>query len=204
MTTRLLLVRHGAVSYGGRVGGADDGLNTLGELQTQALARRLAERDIAAVYTSPLARAAQTAAVLGEFLGAPVREDARLLEWDPGEWAGLSEKEVSARFPDKVRRAREDPSFAIPGGESREAFRDRVLAAAEEMVFSHPGHEAVAVSHSGALSALIGHYLGLEVRTASGWPFTLDHCSLTVIEFEGESATLRSLNDSAHLEGLAL
>lgn len=204
MTTRLLLVRHGAVSYSGRVVGADDGLNTLGELQTQALARRLVDRNIAAVYTSPLARAAQTAAVLGDFLGASVREDARLLEWDPGDWRGLLEKEVRARSRDEFRRAREDPSFAIPGGESREAFRDRVLAAAEEIVFSHPGQEAVAVSHSGALSALIGHYLGLGIRTGSNWPFTLDHCAITVLEFEGESATVRSLNDSAHLEGLAL
>ncbi len=204
MITRLLLVRHGAVSYSGRVGGADDGLNTLGELQTQALARRLVERNIAAVYTSPLARAAQTAAVLGRFLGAPVREDARLLEWDPGEWAGLSEIEVWARFPDEIGRAREDPSFAIPGVEGREAFRGRVLAAAEEIVFSHPGQEAVAVSHSGALSTLIGHYLGIGVRAGSGWPFVLDHCAITVLEFEGESVAVRTLNDSAHLEGLAL
>ncbi len=172
MTTRLLLVRHGAVSYSGRVGGADDGLNTLGELQTQALARRLVERNIAAVYTSPLARAAETAAVLGDFLGASVREDARLLEWDPGE--------------------------------SREAFRARVLAAADEIVFSHPGQEAVAVSHSGALSALIGHHVGLAMRAGSAWPFSLDHCAITVLEFEGQSTTVRSLNDAAHLEGLAL
>jgi probable phosphoglycerate mutase len=142
--------------------------------------------------------------VLGEFLGAPVRVDARLREGDPGEWRGLPEKEVRARLPDEFRRAREDPSVVIPGGESREAFRDRVLAAAEEIVFSHPGQEAVAVSHSGALSALIGHYLGLEVRTGSGWPFALDHCAITVLEFEGESATVRTLNDVAHLEGLAL
>jgi len=172
MTTRLLLVRHGAVSYSGRVGGADDGLNTLGELQTQALARRLVERNIAAVYTSPLARAAQTGAVLGQFLGAPVREDARLREGDPGE--------------------------------SREAFRDRVLVAAEEIVFSHPGHEAVAVSHSDALSALIGHYLGLAIRIGSGWPFALDYCAISVLEFDGESVAVRALNDCAHLEGLAL
>ena len=172
MSTRLLLVRHGAVSYSGRVGGADDGLNTLGELQTQALARRLVERNVAAVYTSPLARATQTAAVLSQFLGAPVREDARLLEWDTGE--------------------------------SREAFRGRVLAAAEEIVFSHPGQEAVAVSHSDALSALIGHYLGIGTRTTGGWPFTLDHCAITVLEFDGESVAVRTLNDGAHLEGLAL
>ncbi len=204
MTTRLLLVRHGAVSYSGRVGGADDGLNTLGELQTQALARRLVDRNIAAVHTSPLARAAQTASVLGQYLGAPVREDARLREWNPDEWRGFQESEVQARFPGDFRRASGDPSFTIRGGESREAFRDRVLAAAEEIVFSHPGQEAVVVSHSGALSSLIGHYLGLGIRTASGWPFTVDHCAITVLEFDGESVAVRSLNDRAHLEGLAL
>lgn len=204
MTTRLLLVRHGAVSYSGRVVGADDGLNTLGELQTQALARRLVDRNIAAVYTSPLARAAQTAAVLGQFLGAPVREDARLLESDPGDWRGLKWNDVQARFPDDFHRAKSDPAFAIPGGETREALRDRVLAAADEIVFSHPGQEAVVVSHSGALSALIGHYLGLGVRAYSGWPFTLDHCAISVLEFDAESTTVRALNDGAHLEGLAL
>ena len=136
MPTRLILVRHGAVSYSGRVGGADDSLNTLGELQTQALARRLAERNIAAIYTSPLRRAAHTSEILAQFLGAPVREDARLLEFD--------------------------------AGESRETFRKRALAAADEIVFSHTGQEAVAVSHSDTISALIAHFLGLEIRQPAG------------------------------------
>ncbi|HSP56004.1 MAG TPA: histidine phosphatase family protein [Dehalococcoidia bacterium] len=204
MTTRLLLVRHGAVSYSGRVGGTDDRLNTLGELQTQALARRLAERAIAAIYTSPLACAAQTAALLAGFLGTPVHEDQRLQEWDPGEWRGLHEREAQAQFPGELRRAGPDPDFVIPGGESRETFRERVTAAADEMVFSHPGREVVAVSHSGALSTLIGYYLGLDVQTANGWPFTLDHCAITVVEYDGETAGIRTLNDAAHLEGLAL
>ena len=170
MPTRLILVRHGAVSYSGRVGGAGDGLNTLGELQTQALARRLAERNIAAIYTSPLRRAAHTAEILAQFLGAPVREDARLLELD--------------------------------AGESRETFRKRALAAADEIVFSHTGQEAVAVSHMDTISALIGHILGLEI--GAGWPFALDHCGLSVLEFERDSAAVRTLNDTAHLDGLAL
>jgi broad specificity phosphatase PhoE len=204
MTTRLLLVRHGAVSYSGRVGGADDGLNTLGELQAQSLARRLVERNIAGIYTSPLARAAQTSALLAQFLGAPVREDPRLLEWNPGEWRALDERELQARFPGEFQRAQEDPAFVIPGGETREAFRDRVLAAADEIVFSHPEQEVVVVSHSGALSALIGHYLGLGVRAPEGWPFALDCCAISVLEFQGGPVVVASLNDGAHLEGLAL
>ena len=171
MTTRVLLVRHGAVSYSGRVGGADDGLNTLGELQAQALARRLVERNIAAIYTSPLRRASQTAEILAQFLGAPVREDQRLLESGPGDL--------------------------------RDSFRSRVLAAIDEIVFSHPGQEAVAVSHSDTISALIGQYVGLG-GTSGGWPFTLDHGAITVLEFERDTVTIRSLNDAAHLEGLAL
>ena len=202
MTTRLLLVRHGAVSYSGRVGGADDRLNTLGELQTRALARRLVERNISAIYTSPLTRAAQTAALLADLLGAPIREDPRLQEWDPGEWGGPHQREAS--FPAELQRIRRDSAFDIPGGESRETFRQRVIAAAEEIVFSHPGQEALAVSHGGAISTLIGYYLGLEVRTANGWPFTLDHCAITVVEYDGETASIRALNDAAHLEGLAL
>jgi broad specificity phosphatase PhoE len=173
MTTRLLLVRHGAVSYSGRVAGAEDGLNTLGELQAQALARRLVERNVAAIYTSPLARARQTAEVLGQLLGAPVREDARLQERDPA-------------------------------GERTEALRDRVLAAVDEIVFSHPGQEVVVVSDGGALSALVGHCLGLGAREPEGWPFALDHCAISVLEFDGESAVVSTLNDGAHLEGLAL
>lgn len=170
MPTRLILVRHGAVSYSGRVGGADDSLNTLGELQTQALARRLAERNIAAIYTSPLRRAAHTSEILAQFLGAPVRDDARLRESDPGE--------------------------------SSATLRKRVIAAAEEIAFSHPGQEAVAVSHSDAISALIGNVLGLEIHSA--WPFALDHCGVSVLEFERDSTVVRALNDTAHLDGLAL
>jgi len=171
MSTLLLLIRPGAVSYSGRAGGADDGLNTLGELQAQALGRRLVERSVAAIYTSPLRRAYQTAEILAGFLGAPVREDERLVEIDPG-------------------------------GRCGPASGEQVLAAAEDMAFSHPGQEVAVICHGGALSALIGHFLGLASPGGEGWPFTLDNCSLSVLELQPGAGLVRCLNDTSHLEGL--
>ncbi|HWX09771.1 MAG TPA: histidine phosphatase family protein, partial [Gaiellaceae bacterium] len=85
----LLLVRHGETDWNaeGRLQGhTDRPLNEHGRRQAHALAERLAGDDIAAVYASDLARARETAEILGAKLGLPVSRDAGLRERDWGNW----------------------------------------------------------------------------------------------------------------------
>ena len=99
--TELILVRHGQTDWNvaGRYQGQTDiPLNAVGLQQARALADKLPRRPYAALYSSDLARAAQTAKLLASALDLPVRFDRRLREICQGEWEGKSLQQVSEQF----------------------------------------------------------------------------------------------------------
>ena len=135
----LLLVRHGETDWNaeGRLQGhTDRPLNEHGRRQARALAERLAGDDIAAVYASDLARARETAEILGAKLGLPVVLDAGLRERDWGNWEGLTGSER-----DRVDHV----------GEPADEHAERVLAAVRGIAERHPGARIVVVTHGGSL-----------------------------------------------------
>ena len=137
--TTLLLVRHGETDWNaaGRLQGhTDRPLNEYGRRQARELADRLAGDGIHAVYASDLARARETAEILGARLGLDVVVDPDLREKDWGSWEGLTSDE----------RARVEFE-----GESTEAHRERVLRALHRIVEAHPGERVAVVSHGGSL-----------------------------------------------------
>src|SRR5688572_17771035 len=122
MTTRLYLVRHGATQltaedrFSGAIG-VD--LSDRGREQARRLAARLADDRIAAVYSSPLSRTAETAALLAApHRLTPVTRDG-LREISHGRWEGLTRREVEERYADEYAAWEADPfTFAPEGGES--------------------------------------------------------------------------------------
>src|SRR5213082_1136682 len=105
--TEILLVRHGETEWNRESrfqGHADPSLNELGREQAAELAAALAGERLAAVYSSPLRRALETA----QIIAAPHRLDAvpvdGLREVDVGSWQGLTRDEVEHRFPQQFRR----------------------------------------------------------------------------------------------------
>ena len=106
--TEFLLVRHGETNWNRDrrfQGHADPGLNRTGREQARALADELAGEPIVAIYASDLARARETAEIIGERVAAPVVLDRELREIDVGEWQGLTWPEVEERYPEGVRRS---------------------------------------------------------------------------------------------------
>ena len=137
--TTLLLVRHGETDWNaeGRLQGhTDRPLNDFGRRQAKELADRLAGEGADAIYTSDLARAKETAEIVGERLGLTVVVDPDLREKDWGTWEGLTGDE-------RVHVELE--------GESTEAHRDRVMGAVRRIVARHPGQRVVVVTHGGSL-----------------------------------------------------
>ena len=108
MATTIVLVRHGETDWNRESrfqGHADTPLNEAGRAQSRDLAERLVAEQVTALYTSPLRRAAETAAIVGERLGLPVRTSEPMREIDVGSWEGLTVDEVRARFPDEEKPA---------------------------------------------------------------------------------------------------
>ena len=204
MSKYVWLIRHGE-SQGnleGRIQGwADYPLTELGHRQAAQLAQRLTrEGSIQALVSSPLQRAADTARVVGDVLGLPVRFDARLREYNFGPLTGMTSDEIVARFP-TVRAAWEvnRPWQPLPGEEGEPAFLTRVRGAMDEIVAGMVEDSALAVvAHGGSLDACLRAWLGINVRDGRR-AFTFGNASLSLVRIRAHSYRVLLLNDTCHL-----
>jgi len=137
----LWLVRHGETTFSAekRVAGwSDPPLTADGCLQAEALQPVIDGREFAAVWSSDLDRAIQSARLAW---GEP-QPDRRLRECHFGSLEGCTYEEADSTFGEVFRGFR---GFETPGGESHEVFRDRVLAfvaeleAGRHLLFVHGG-----------------------------------------------------------------
>lgn len=202
---RLLLVRHGETPWNVTLqyqGQANIPLNERGFEQARRAAERLRGREAVALYSSDLARAWQTAEVIGQALGlAPVAVP-ELREIDVGQWEGLTPEELYRQFPDHMREYERDPARTVRlGGESYAQLQARALVALTQIYERHKqGETIVAVSHGGTIRALLCHVIGLDlINFGKMW---LDNGSLTELRYGRNGWRLMRLNDAAHLEGM--
>jgi broad specificity phosphatase PhoE len=177
----------------------DPSLDETGREQARLLARRLALLDPppAAVYCSPMSRTRETAEPYADATGIDVRYDDDLIEANIGSWEGLPFEEIIASDEDilpLVRASRPIWSRA-PGGESFEAFRDRVRPAIDRIVEHHPDGDLVVICHGGVINAYLGPLLGIDHAMF----FIPDNTSVNSVEVDGGRARLRFLNDTLHL-----
>ena len=160
-TTRILLARHGETEWnrlGRWQGHADPPLNDAGRLQAQALAEQLEGDGIAAVYSSDLERASETARIVAGRLGLEVTENPALREIDVGSWSGLTREEVRERYPEGF--ARWLAGEIGHDGETRTELAARVVPAVEAIAAAHSGEHVLVVTHGGAIRALRRHAAG--------------------------------------------
>lgn len=201
---KLLLIRHGE-SVGnaeGRMQGQfDSPLSDRGRDQTQALLARLQGEGWrpAAIYSSDLCRAAETAGILAAGLDAPVTLDARLREYDIGILSGVIWREVEVLYPELWRKLHQDEEgAAIPGEEGLEAFHRRLSSVAADILPAHQDDGTVAVvAHGGSLGMILAHLLQLAPRRPL--PFRFDNTSLSIVDFGPRGIRLALLNCTCHL-----
>jgi len=206
---RLLLVRHGQ-SLGNieaRIQGDDDPLTDIGRAQAAAAGRQLARRgDVTHLYASPLARARETAEIIGASIGiAPVFERG-LAEVNAGTAAGMLWEEWAARFPEQAERVRAaEFTHRWEGGESGQEFVDRIFAAYDRIVTQHRATSdvVVVVSHGGPLAWISARVHGDPL---DAWPVdraVFGNCSISEIEVDAHGAhTIGAWNALDHLEML--
>jgi broad specificity phosphatase PhoE len=188
------LLRHGEPTVFGRVNGRlpGVGLSARGRAEIAAVAARLAEEKIEALYASPLQRTQETAAILSERLGLPVgcRED--VIELDFGEWTGLTADEI-----------RKDPRWQMwsscrsiastPGGESWRQVQDRVVGALFDLQQTHPGDNVVIVSHGDVIRAALLFALGMPLDFYAR--IEIAPASISTIRLDGSGIRVLSLNE---------
>jgi broad specificity phosphatase PhoE len=194
-THEIVLVRHGETEWsraGKHTGRTDVPLTEAGRRQAHVVGTELQTRRFAAVWTSPLSRAAESCRLAGFGDVAVPREE--LMEWDYGEYEGRTTPEIRSERPGWTLWA-----DGVPAGETvgEVAERvDRVLAEADSV-----GGDTLFFAHGHVLRVLAARWLGLE--PAEGRLFALDPATLSVLGYERETRVIRLWNQAGVDSGSA-
>ncbi|HEY4689707.1 MAG TPA: histidine phosphatase family protein [Anaerolineae bacterium] len=199
MSVRLYLIRHAESIWNaeGRVQGqADPPLSERGLSQAGQVADRFRGQPIAALYSSPLQRARQTAECIAGTIGRPVQVEERLKEHNMGLFTGLVWMEIAQQFPE-FAAAWMHQAMDMPGGEKQHVFRARATGVIEDIAARHPDSRVIVVSHSGIFGEYLAHLLGLHPEKRH--PFRFENASISEVEVGSSLLRIHRLNDVGHL-----
>lgn len=202
--TRVILVRHGQTAWNEGAGEerfrgrTDLPLDATGQAQARALASRLRDEPLAALYASPLLRARQTISPLAAERSLSLQSHRGLLDIDYGQLQGLTHSEAEAAHPEIYARWRTRPGqVCFPGGEGLAAVQARIQALLDELGSRHPGQTVALVGHQIVNKVLVCTLLGLGLDQIGR--VHQDTAGFNVFQnVDGVWHTLR-LNDTCHL-----
>lgn len=199
----ICLVRHGETPWNAErrlQGHLDIELNTNGLAQAQRTAHSLAGQRFAAIYSSDLQRARQTADAIAGRCAQPVHAEPRLRERHYGAFQGLTYEEAETRFPEAFARFKaREPEFPFPGeGESLIGFAARIHAALGAIAARHAGTQVLVVTHGGVLD--IAHRLATGKALTATRDFAIANAALNWIAHRDGEWRLIAWADERHLQ----
>jgi broad specificity phosphatase PhoE len=205
VSQRLVFVRHGVTDWnaeGRWQGRLDPPLSERGRREAQMVAGRLAaDPDLrpGRILSSTLARASETAAIIGGSVGVEPEPDARLVEIGAGEWEGRTHAELAAIDGERYRAWRTTPGYGPPGGEPIPEATERVRSILDHVAASDTW-PVLLVSHGGTLRILARLLLDLSAERAEA--VDIDNASVSSAVRSGSGTwRLERWNDELHLLG---
>src|SRR5215510_5175724 len=183
---KVYLMRHGETEWslsGQHTGMTDIPLTENGRAAARLLRPVLAEESFALVLTSPLHRARETCELAGFGNRAHVESD--LMEWNYGEYEGLTPHEIHAKRPDWMIFRDGCPGAELP--EQIGARVDRVIAKAHDT----EGNVAL-FAHGHVFRVLVARWIGLSSR--AGQRFLLNTATLNILGFYRDTPALKIWN----------
>ncbi len=188
----LLLIRHGENDYvkTGKMAGQLPGvhLNERGQQQAAELAETLKEVPFAALYSSPLERALETAEPIAQARSLQIQVRPGLIESHVGDWQGGEMKHLR-KLPEWKIVQNQPSRFRFPGGESFQEMQTRLVTEVETIVKSHKPEEVVAlVFHSDPIKLVLAYYLGMPLDNFQR--LTIDTASVTMLFLSPENVSL--------------
>ena len=205
--TRIILVRHGQTAWnvgassaeGERFRGRIDlPLNERGRAEARALAERLADEPIAAIYSSPLQRAIETAEPTARRLGLVVQPLEGIIDINYGDWQEHPHSQVARLYPALYRQWLQGPHLVqFPGGESLEEVRDRAMAALQQVMARHRDQTILVAAHQVVNKVLVCAMLGLD--NSHFWHIKQDNGCLNIFDYQEGVFIAILINDTCHL-----
>ena len=202
MTCRIFLIRHGETLWNKEMrfqGHMDIPLSERGLEQAEALAKRLSDQKITAVYSSDLSRALETARPIAKPRNLEIITDPSLREINFGRWEGLTFSEISQQYGEQIKRWWAAPlEMSTPEGEGLTDLIHRLIPFFREIVEKHSGEQVAVVCHGGPARCLVGTILQMDLNKY--WKIRQDNAALNILDFtEWENGIVALLNDRSHL-----
>lgn len=180
--TTIYLIRHGETEWNARKiiqGQSDSPLTSDAQVQALALAPIIADLAPDVVVSSDLPRASNTANCLNDVAGVEIELDVDLRERHFGIMQGMTFDEFAAKHPAIAAKSRDDPGYAIEGGEPPIEFEERCCTCLRQIVQRHEGKRVLVVTHGGVLSAIFRMVVGLD--TASARRFAIPNLAINLV-----------------------
>jgi 2,3-bisphosphoglycerate-dependent phosphoglycerate mutase len=200
--TRIIAVRHGETAWNvdTRIQGQlDIGLNDTGRWQAHRLALALAGEPVAAIYSSDLFRAWDTALSISNAVGQPVQSVEGLRERGFGVFEGKTFKDIEALWPEQsVLWRKRVPDFAPEGGESLLLFRERITSVVSQLAARHPGEQIVLVAHGGVMDVLYRAATRQEIQAPRTWD--LGNAAINRLLWTPDGLSIVGWSDTHHLD----
>ena len=193
---RLILVRHGEPEEqvkGKCFGRTDPAMSELGRVQIQAKLEAIRNFNVRALYTSPLKRASESAAIIGASLRLCSIVSPELQEINFGDFEGHSYGEIEEAYPQEYKLWMEHPTeIKFPGGESFAEMKARITTFQNTLQHLHRGETVVLVSHGGTNRILLAAALGLPDERV----FRIDQAygAINIIDYFHEYPVVRLVN----------
>jgi probable phosphomutase (TIGR03848 family) len=197
---KILLIRHALTdSVGKRLSGRSRGLslNAEGREQAQALAERITGLPIAAIYSSPLERALETAEPIAKLLDIPCFTSEDFVEIDFGKWTNYTLDEL-----------KEDPLFERfnsfrsvtrpPDGELMLEAQSRIVKGIEKLHAQHQNKTIAVISHADMIKSAVAYYAGIPLDLFHR--IEISPASVSMIQLYDDTACLHLLNETGSIK----
>jgi len=198
---RLCLVRHGETAWNAEQrmqGHKDLPLSPEGLEQAEQAGRLFVGLKAAALYSSDLQRAWQTAQPIAAALGLPITRLAALRERNYGRCEGMIRHEVAARYPDDATALRErTPDYVLSGGESLNQHRRRIEDCINALAEKHAGETVVVVTHGGVLDLIYRRATGTPIEKPRDFP--IPNTGICWLNIARDDWQIEQWADTAHL-----
>ena len=201
--TEVIVIRHGETFWnleGRWQGHYNSPLTEKGLMQAEAVARRFGTTRFAALYSSDLDRAIQTAKEIADKVEHEIIIEERLRERSLGIFEGLTMIEIEEKYPEDALKYKSfDPEYIIPRGESLIQFSKRVTDCFRDLTLKHIGERIVIITHGGVLNQIFRFVVGLPLYAPRNYTLLNSSVNTFLYNFDKKTWLLKTWGDISHI-----
>lgn len=164
------------------IGVTDIPLNEEGFEQAEKLKRYFSDKNIKAIYSSPLIRAKETAEIIANNkIKVEIRND--FSELNMGKWDGMTFEEIKQKYPEEyIKRGNDFENYIVEGGESMSMCRDRALAQLWNII-NNSTDNIIIVAHAGVNRLILSELLAVSIKES--FSFRQEYGSVNILKHDG-------------------